>query len=202
VAAARRGGLGRLSDYELCGLLHAARRLSSWQAELELAAVTELATRRTAPDRGPPDRGPPGPDGHRAGRGGRGGDHVADEVAALLRLTGRAAGDLVELARQLVRLPQTAGLLAAGIIDRDRAGAIAGQLALLSDDDAAAVDAVIAPRAGEMTTGRLRSTRPWPTTPPPASAAAAKQRKTPGSRSGPNPPAPPRWPAGTWPRPG
>jgi hypothetical protein len=155
VAAARRGGLARLSDYELCGLAHAARRLSSWQAELELAAITELDTRRTA------TAGPTAPDGRSAGPGGRaagrGGEHVCDEVAALLRLTGRAAGDLVDLARQLARLPQTAALLAAGIIDRDRADVVAGELALLSDDDAAAVENKITPRAAEMTTGQLRA---------------------------------------------
>jgi hypothetical protein len=36
-------GLGRLSDDELIGVLRAARRLASWSAALELAAVTDLA---------------------------------------------------------------------------------------------------------------------------------------------------------------
>ena len=39
-------GLGRLSDGELAGLIGVARRLSSRQAALELAAVGELAARR------------------------------------------------------------------------------------------------------------------------------------------------------------
>ena len=41
-------GLDRLSDDELIGVLRAARRLASWSAALELAAVTDLATRRDA----------------------------------------------------------------------------------------------------------------------------------------------------------
>jgi len=55
-----------------------------------------------------------------------------------------------------VKLPATRALLAAGVIDRDRARVIADHLAPLSDADAAAVEDVIAPRAGQMTTGRLR----------------------------------------------
>jgi hypothetical protein len=34
---------------ELCGVLNASRRLSSWQAGLELAAVAELDARRAGP---------------------------------------------------------------------------------------------------------------------------------------------------------
>ena len=44
------------------------------------------------------------------------GEHVADELAAALTLTGWAAQAQLELSRQLERLPHTAGLLAAGII--------------------------------------------------------------------------------------
>src|SRR6516162_3424395 len=50
VGQARQTGLGVLSDDELIGLLGAARRLSSWQAELELAVVAELDVRRAGPD--------------------------------------------------------------------------------------------------------------------------------------------------------
>jgi hypothetical protein len=65
-------GLGRLTDWELAGLMGAARRLTSRQAALELAAVGELAARRAGPDGAP-------------------GEHLEDEVAALLTLTGPAA---------------------------------------------------------------------------------------------------------------
>ena len=39
-------GLGGLSDDELVGMLGATRRLSSWQAAMEFAAVAELDARR------------------------------------------------------------------------------------------------------------------------------------------------------------
>jgi hypothetical protein len=98
--------------------------------------VTELDARRADPD-------------------GREGEHVAEEIAAALTLTGRSADMLLELSRRLERLPQTQALLAAGVIDRARAGVIADQLSILPDDAAAAVEDRIAPRAGGMTTGQL-----------------------------------------------
>jgi hypothetical protein len=98
--------------------------------------VAELDTRRADPD-------------------GREGEHVAEEIAAALTLTGRSAGSLLELSRRLERLPQTQALLAAGVIDRARAAVIADQLALLDGDAAAAVEDQVAPRAGAMTTGQL-----------------------------------------------
>jgi hypothetical protein len=133
---ARQAGLSILSDDELIGALGAARRLASWQAELELAVVAELDARRADP-------------------GGREGEHVAEEIAAALTLTGRSAGSLLELSRRLENLPQTAALLAAGVIDRARAAVIADQLSLLDGDAAAAVEDRIAPRAGQLTTGQL-----------------------------------------------
>jgi len=136
IGQARQIGLGALSDDELLGVLGAARRLSSWQAELELAVVAELDARRSGPD-------------------GREGEHVTEEIAAALTLTGRSAGTLLELSRHLECLPQTQALLAAGVIDRARAGVIADQLSILPDDDAAAVEDRIAARAGTMTTGQL-----------------------------------------------
>jgi hypothetical protein len=60
LAAARRRGLGALTDDELIGVLAAARRARSWQAERELAATGELDARRAGPD-------------------GRDGEHVEDE---------------------------------------------------------------------------------------------------------------------------
>src|SRR6266536_2128178 len=47
-AAAAGGGLSALSDDELVGFLGGARRLASWSAALELAAVSQLAARRAA----------------------------------------------------------------------------------------------------------------------------------------------------------
>ncbi len=70
LGAARRAGFGRLSDYELCGVIAAYRRQASCDTAGELAAIAELDTRRaTTP--------------------GRPGEHTADEIAPLLTLTGR-----------------------------------------------------------------------------------------------------------------
>ena len=76
---ARAVGLDQLDDDELIGFLCAARRNISWQQALELQAVAELDRRRAGPGSVP-------------------GEHVAEEVAAALRLTGRAAERLLGLA--------------------------------------------------------------------------------------------------------
>jgi len=161
IGQARQRGLGTLSDDELCGVIIAARRLSSWQAELELAAIAEMDARRAAPD-------------------GRDGEHVAEEVAATLTLTGRSAGSLLELSRRLERLPQTQALLAAGIIDWSRVAVIADQLSLLDGADAAAVENAIAPRAGAMTTGQLRAACQRAVLAHDPEAAARRQEKAEG----------------------
>jgi hypothetical protein len=137
-AQARRRGLATLSDYELCGVIGSARKLSSWAADLELSAITELGARR-------------------AGPGGQPGEHVSEEVAAVLTLTPRAADDRLGLAGNLARLPQTRALLAAGILDQDRAEVIADALAVLDDAGATAVENQITPRAAGLTTGQLRA---------------------------------------------
>ncbi|HEX3924662.1 MAG TPA: DUF222 domain-containing protein [Streptosporangiaceae bacterium] len=136
LAAVRRAGFGRLPDDELCGVIAAYERQISCDTAGKLAAVAEF-------------------DARRAGPGGRPGEHADDEIAPLLTLTGRGAAELTGLARDLARLPQTSALLANGIINPKRAEVIVGHLAVLSDEDAAAVEAKIAPRAGQKTTGEL-----------------------------------------------
>jgi hypothetical protein len=116
----------------------AAHRLESWSAGLKLAVVNELDVRR-------------------AGADGRPGEHVADETAAVLILTPRAGSELIGLARNLARVPQTRALLAAGIIDQDRAEIIADALAVLDPADATVVENRITPEAAEKTTGQLRA---------------------------------------------
>lgn len=49
-----RGRMGELSDGELIGVLRAARRVRSWQAAVELQAVSELTARRLAEPARPP----------------------------------------------------------------------------------------------------------------------------------------------------
>jgi hypothetical protein len=132
----RRCGLGVLSDDEVCGLIGVAARLESWAAELKLAAVGELDARRAGPD-------------------GREGAHVAEEVAAVLTLTGRSATALLELVWGLERLPATRAMLAAGLIDVRRAGVIAEQTAVLPAGLAVAVQDAVLPKAAEMTSGQL-----------------------------------------------
>ena len=129
-------GLGRLSDDELCGLVAAQRRLASRAAAGELAAITELAARR-------------------AGSGGRPGEHVEEEIAALLTLTGRAAGRQAALAEGLARLPGVSRALAAGRVDLPKAAVFAGQLALVEYVAANAIAAITLPDAPGMTTGQL-----------------------------------------------
>jgi hypothetical protein len=132
-------GLGTLSDDELAGLICAARRNASRQAALELAAIGELAARRAGPDGAP-------------------GEHLEDEVAALLKLSGRAAAKRVALAAAMARLPAVAQALAAGRIDVDRSGAFADELIVVDDDEAAAQIAVgLIGAAPELTTGQIRA---------------------------------------------
>jgi hypothetical protein len=135
-------GLSRLSDDELVGLLCAARRLSSWQAAIEIRAVAELDARRQ-------------PQAERPGSS-RVSEHVSAELAAALTLTGRSADVLLGYARELNRLPTVLAALAAGRIDRARAEVFARELAALSDLKAQAIAMALIDDAGKMTTGQLR----------------------------------------------
>ena len=136
-------GLGRLSDDELIGVLRAARRLASWSAALELAAVTDLAARREAEAAGTGSCAP--------------GEHIGDEIAAALTLTARAADVLLDLATALRRLPATMAALTDGRIDRYRAAVIADEVAGLGDEHAAAVELQVLDDAPGQTTGQLRA---------------------------------------------
>ncbi len=139
-ADAAAGGLAVLDDDQLVGVLCAARRLESWAASIRLRAVADLTARRDAAATG--DR--------------RQADHVGDEVAAALTLTGRAADRLVSLAIGVTRLPGVAAALAAGRIDLPRAAVFADELAGLGDVAAAAIAAVAGGDAAGLTTSRLR----------------------------------------------
>ena len=136
-------GLGRLSDDELIGVLRAARRLASWSAALELAAVADLAARREAETAGAGSCAP--------------GEHIGDEIAAALTLTARASDVLLDLATALGRLPATMAALTDGRIDRYRAAVIADEIAGLGDEHAAAVEQQILDDAPGQTTGQLRA---------------------------------------------
>jgi hypothetical protein len=135
-------GLARASDDELAGLMIAWRRIGSWAAAGELAAVAELDRRRTA-------QVAAGADVHL-------GEHVADEVAMALTLTSRAADSLTDFAVRLARLPKTRAALQAGDIDVPKAMVIVDELTGLDGPHAGRVEACLIGRARGQTTGELR----------------------------------------------
>src|SRR5579875_1260583 len=133
--------LGQIDDDCLTGIIRAWRRISSWAAARELAAAAELARRR-------PTDGLPG-----SGR-----ECVADELAAALTLTVRAAQEERDLAWQLANLlPATLTALSEGRIDLPKARVIATGTAELDPGHAAAVEAAVLPKAPGQTTGQLRA---------------------------------------------
>ena len=142
IANARAIGLGRLTDDELIGMMRAARRLASWSAAMELAAVGDLWRRRWTEEQ-VGDTG--------AAR------HADDEIAAALTLTGRAADQVLSLAVALRRLPLTSRALTAGDIDLPRAMVIADEVTGLDNEHATAVEQVIIGKAAGQTTGQLRA---------------------------------------------
>jgi hypothetical protein len=184
------GGLGRLSDDELIGMLRAARRLASWSAALELAAVADLAGRREA-------------EAETAGACVPG-EHIGDEIAAALTLTGRPADVLLDLALALRRLPVTMAALATGRIDRYKAAVIADEVAGLGDEHAGAVEREVldhAPARPPASCAPPPAMPCWPPTRPPPASARSAPSAMPGSRGGTSTPAPPPWPAGICPLP-
>jgi uncharacterized protein DUF222 len=135
-------GLAGLDEDQLTGMLQAADRLAAWSAALRLAAVSQLAGRRQ--------------DAAQRSGDGRVLEHVRDEIAMTLTLTGWGADRLLGLAVALDRLPLTQAALASGAIDERRADVIASELAGLGDEHAAAVEARLLPRAATQTTAQLR----------------------------------------------
>jgi hypothetical protein len=142
-AEAQAGLLEQLEDSELVGLLCAWRRLASWAAAGEVAAVITLARRRAAQAREQKNL-------HLM-------EHVGDELAAALTLTGRASDRLLSLSAGLARLGGTLAALTEGMIDWPRAMVFVDELAALADSDALAAEALVLPGAEAMTTGQLRA---------------------------------------------
>jgi hypothetical protein len=136
------GGLDRITDDQLIGVLQAWRRLTSWTAAGELAAVAEL-------DRCRSDEVAAGADSHLA-------EHVGDELAVSLTLTARGADQLLDFAARLDR-PRTRAALAAGEIDRAKAYVIADEVSCLGHVHATVVEAAVIGRAPGQTTGQLRA---------------------------------------------
>ncbi|MGE5292303.1 MAG: DUF222 domain-containing protein [Micromonosporaceae bacterium] len=137
------GGLNTLDDDQLIGVVRAWRRLSSWAAAGELAAVGELVARRER-DREPRPYGAPL-------------EGVTDELACALVLTCRGADGLVDRAVAIRHLPKTAAALAQGLIDMPKALVIADGLAGLDRHLAQVVEARLVEDAPAKTTGELRA---------------------------------------------
>lgn len=132
--------LDQTSDYDLVEVARAARRLSSWAQAIELGACAELGFR--------PGQVP---------------EFAADEIAAGLTLTRRAANTQLELAWTLSeRLPATAAVLRAGRVDAPKARVLAEATATLDADTAQAVETAALDRAPVQTTGQYRPHRPAP----------------------------------------
>jgi hypothetical protein len=146
IAAAVADGNDKLGESELIGVLCAWRRMSSWAAAGETAAVTELVRRRRAQSEGPDIS--------------RLAEHINDELAAALTLTGRSADRLISMASGLARLGEVRAALERGHIDWAKACLFVTELAALGDDDVAIqIASRLLGRAGAdgWTTGQLRA---------------------------------------------
>jgi hypothetical protein len=143
LAEAMLDGYGQLTDDELTGVLRACQRqISAGYAELA-RAVTEVAERRAERSRRPGWSGVA--------------DHVTDELAAELTLTGRSARRLLDIAAGLRRLPGVYGELLNGAIDWPRASVFVDELSVLGDEAAQRIASRLTERAAGWTTGQLRA---------------------------------------------
>jgi hypothetical protein len=132
-------GLAGMSDDQLVGFLAAGRRLESRGAWYVMAAIREFTARAAA-------------------EGPIAAEFAADQLAAELHLTNASAAAQMDYAREVTaRLPATFAALHAGTIHPVHVRIIAEETAILSAQDAAKADAVLAEIAGSLTFGKLRS---------------------------------------------
>jgi hypothetical protein len=143
LAEATLDGYPELTDDELAGVLRTGQRqIAAGYAELAWA-VAELAQRRAAQSRRPGWSGLA--------------EHVTDELAAELTLTGRSASRLLDVATGLRRLPEVHDTLLNGAIDWARACVFVDELSALDDTTAQLIAERLADRAAGWTTGQLRA---------------------------------------------
>ncbi len=124
-------------------MLCAWRRLASWAAAGQAAAIAELSRRRHA-------RARELENAHLS-------EHVGDELAAALTLTGQAAAGLYGDALALARLPQVHESLARGRIDWPKACVFSRELRDIPRGAAAGLAAEVLPGAPSLTTAQIRS---------------------------------------------
>ena len=131
-------GLAGLSDDQLIGVIAAVRRLESRVAWYSMATVREFAARNA------------GEDGVA--------EFAADQLAAELHLTHQSAAGQMDYASTVAdRLPATFAALHAGTIHPVHVRIIEDETSILSPQDAARADAVLAEIAGSLTFGKLRT---------------------------------------------
>jgi hypothetical protein len=136
-------GYAALGESELIGVLSAWRRLASWAAAGQGAAIAELSRRRHAKARELDNA-------HLT-------EHIGDEIAAALTLTGQTAANFHGDALSLVRLPQVHACLAEGRIDWPKACVFARELRDVGGYDAAGLAAHVLPDAPSLTTAQIRA---------------------------------------------
>jgi hypothetical protein len=133
VAGPDGAGLAGLSDDQLIGFLSGTRRMESRLAWAKMAALAEFASR--------PRRQ----------------DFAADEIAAAFRLAWLSAAGEIGYAQAVARrLPVTFAALAAGKIDPVHVRIIEEFTSVLSDEDAALADEILAAAAQSKTYAELR----------------------------------------------
>ncbi len=143
-------GLAALSDDQLIGVISAARRMEARTAWTQMVAVREFAARRPATrDRG---QQPGGSEGAAFSI------FAADELSFAFHLTRQSAHDQIAYACLVAeRLPQTFAALATGRIHPIHVRIIEDVTRVLTAEDAARADAILAAAAESKTFGELRT---------------------------------------------
>jgi hypothetical protein len=137
--------LASLADDDLIGIISAARRMESKAAWAGMAALREFAARR------------PAQAGIAVTASTAVSEFAADEVAMALHLTWMsAAGEIAYACTVAERLPRTFAALAAGRIHQFHLRIIADETSILSAEDAAKADEILAEAAPGKTFGQLR----------------------------------------------
>ena len=137
------------SEDELVGVICAWERAEAHMAARKHAAVAELIRRRPEPGCAPegPARMP------RAWE-----EFTPVELAPALGESRGGAEDLLGVALDLAaRLPGTAAAFRSGIVNADKAAIVARATEVLDPAEAAAVEALVLGRAGQLTPGGLRA---------------------------------------------
>ena len=131
-------GLAGCSDDQLVGILSAGRRLESWAAWIQMAAMREFAARH--PGSRPQD------------------EFAAIELAYELHLTPLSAAEQIDFACKVARrLPKTFAALSAGRIHPVHVRIIEDETRFLTPEQAATADAALAEAAPGLTFGELRA---------------------------------------------